>query len=268
MPILGAMCLQKQVFDITAPGRVIRRADGLASDAGAVLTLAVHAFFHANAALWRFQDEYAAMLEDDNERRASEEWADDRARWLELHSTLSAQTNAPWDPEVHRQATRLMRQEKWEGGRVPRAFLQAYPLMAAESVLAHLAQLGAYLRLVADHPDVPDAARMAAAAFDRRWPQVTAARSAALHPEDRVRLLQGRASPLGLRPLDDLRAAVGTGSSLVGGHLDYTTLVFTAADGTVCGLDITNHTLAAVQTVLQSVLDRCVWSGPATVEPN
>ena len=264
------MCLQKQVFDITAPGSVIRRADGLASDASAILTLAVHAFFHANAALWRFQDEYAAMLEDDGERRAGEEWADDRARWLELHSTLSAQTNAPWDPEVHRQATRLMRQEKWEGGRVPRAFMQAYPLMAAESVLAHLAQVGAYLRLVAAHADVPEVARTAAATFDERWPQVTEARSAALYPEDRLRSLQGRrvTATLGLRPVDDLRAAVGTGSSLVGGHLDYTTLVFTAADGSVCGLDITNHTLASVQTVLQAVLDRCLWSGPVTVEPN
>jgi hypothetical protein len=262
------MHLQKHVFDLITPGSVPCTEHGPAGEVSVILTLAVHAFFHANAALWRFQDEYDVLRASERRYPAWEERLDDRARWLELHAALSAETSAPWDPALQRQATRQMRQEKWADGRLPRAFIQASPLMAAESVLSTLAQVGAYLRLLAAHPDVPPAAQREAARFDAEWPQVLAARSAVLHPEDRVQALMARHTPMTLLPIDDLRAAVGTGSSLVGGHLEYMTLVFTGADGRVHGLDITNRTLLGVQALLQDVLDRCAWQGPALVEPN
>ncbi|THF84344.1 hypothetical protein E7T09_20235 [Deinococcus sp. KSM4-11] len=262
------MWLQKQVFDITAPGSVLCATSASTGEVDLILTLAVHAFFHANAALWRFQDEYATVLEAEGDRVTWEERLDDRARWLALHASLSAQTSAPWDPALHRQTTRQMRDEKWEGGRLPRAFVQASLLMAAESVLSSLAQVGTYLRMIAVHPEVPPLAQREAGRFDAEWPQVLAARSAVLHPQDRVQHLLARRTSMTLRPSDAIQAAVGTGSSLVGGYLDFTALVFTGADGRVHGLDLTNQTMQGVQGIVQGVLDRFAWQGPALVEPN
>jgi len=95
-----------------------------------------------------------------------------------------------WDA-LHAEVTRVAMIEALQSGTLPRQVAHHEPFMYAKAFLYAADTIDKVLSVLAEHPDLPGAAKEACLAFTDVVPQLREVRNSAQHIEDRVRGLAG-----------------------------------------------------------------------------
>lgn len=228
---------------------------------GGLLHSAITSFYEANAALWGFNTALDALWAD----MEVDTFDADRDRHRVILESLEAQFG---ENDNHSDLAHLMlNREKWEAGRLPTAFIKAFPQIHAHGFLFSLDALGKYLGVIAKHPQVSGVAQDAAKRFEAELPEVRQIRNSAQHREDRIRGLKQGNTPLPEKEIDAFGVSAPAGNTVVMAHLSDNTLAYTNADGEVIGLDVTTETLILARDILQAVLDAFPWRGSTSYYP-
>jgi hypothetical protein len=251
------------VFEIIKPGTWLDYEDRDWSwEIEGILRSLEGQFYEANLALNMFLH----SMQRDRTSHCREQWEAEANRRAEIRREVEATYDNPYDHEVwddiHLEVEIRFKREQWQAGKLPREFEHNQSFMHARAFLYSLDSFDKFLKVLKSQSGVPSEIEVLHNELGEAFPDLRGVRNTAQHMEDRSRGLgTGRnPQPLELKPIDN-QLIKAKGGALMLNCLNGTKYGNTMADGHYGEVDVSPDSMAALQSILQRILDSFNWKG-------